>query len=124
MPDETDRRLFFEDRLNLIRCSPDCLQEEVVRLLVQGTEGFTFANLAGYMRNLQIVFFDKLSQHADHSTAELEVKLQREDLLHSLKKVEPFGLTKEFLKLSMIYEEFKNKGSVADKQQGARQILM
>ena len=124
MPNEADRRLFFENRLKLIHCAPDCLEAEVLGQLVRGTEGFTFANLAGFMRNLQIVFFDKLSQHEDRQTAEHEVKLLREDLLQGLSKVEPFGLTKEYLRLSMVYEEFKNKGSVSDKQQGTRQIAM
>ena len=125
MPSEEERRMFFDDRLKLIRCSDECYSDVFVKKLVDSTAGFTFSNLSGFLRNLQTVFFDKLSSHDEKSVhIDSDIRLSTEDLMTTVKKVEAFGLSKEYLKLSMIYDEFKKKGKIIEKNVGTKQVSM
>lgn len=88
------------------------------------TEGYSYSNLAGYLRNLQIVFFDKLSQHdaaEDKSSLENPI-LHRDDLTSTLEKSEAFGKSMEYKKLTTIYNEFSKKGLIAEKPGSKGQI--
>lgn len=89
------------------------------------TQGFSYSNLAGFMRNLQIVFFDKLSQYdasVDKATLETPM-LHQDDLSTTLKKSEAFGKTKEYVKLNTIYDEFSKKGLIVQKPGSKGQVL-
>ena len=125
LPDDTERRAFFENRLKLINCDPKCLETEFINNLVKATQSYSYANLAGYLRTLQVVFFDKLSKYSqDQSevTADEASRLSAEDLVSSLTGCSCFGDSPEYTKLKRIYEEFSSKGMVAAPQPGTQQI--
>lgn len=129
LPDFNDRKLFFNNRLALLNCSDECKEDGQINQLADMTKGFSFANLAGYMRNLQIVFFERLNEYDEKKAAgsqvdEKDLKLNTQDLLGLVEKSEAFGNTNEYKKLVKIYSEFSKKGLVADRNKYQKQILM
>lgn len=125
LPKDDDRAEFFSQRLKLLNCSEDCLSADFIQEMTKKSKGFSYANLAGYLRNLQIVFFDKLSKY-DASESKESVDppiLLKVELLETLKKSEAFGESIEYQKLEKIYQEFSKKGLVADQPGSKGQIL-
>lgn len=124
LPEDNDRMKFFKNRLSLLSCSADCMDDSCIDELVRKTEGFSYANLAGYLRNLQIVFFDKLSKHdaLEDKTDIEDPFLNRDDLMDTLDKSEALGKSKEYAKLAKIYDEFSKKGLIVEKPGSKGQI--
>jgi peroxin-1 len=121
LPDENDRKDFFENRLQLINCDKDCLESEFISKLVQDTKGFSYANLAGYLRNLQVIFFEKLSKYSQQTTeqtADEASRLSKKDLAGCLPNSAAFGDSAEYDKLKKIYDEFSVKGLVSPQKPG------
>lgn len=125
LPESQDRKDFFNCRLTLLNCSKDCTDKDFIEELVNKTEGFSYANLAGYLRNLQIIFFDKLSKHdaLEDKSASPDPCLTRSDLIEALEKSEAMGKSKEYARLSKIYDEFSKKGLIVDIPGSRGQIL-
>ena len=125
LPTSQDRKEFFQNRLKLINCEGGCLNDEFIDTLVGSTEGFSYANLAGYLRNLQVIFFDKLSKITEGATisADEASRLTTKDFTDCLPNCSVFAESPEYTKLKKIYEEFSLKGMVAPDKPGTQQIL-
>lgn len=125
LPSPQDRKEFFHNRLKLINCEQDCLNDEFIDSLVKSTEGFSYSNLAGYLRNLQVVFFDKLSKITEGESAAADElsRLTTKDFLDCISNSAAFADSPEYTKLRKIYDEFSLKGMVAPEKPGTQQIL-
>lgn len=125
LPSKEERAAFFVNRLNLLNCTQECREAKFIDGLSDLTEGYSYGNLTGYMRNLQIIFFDKLSKLEEKGMKESpeDVQLVPDDLRATMSKMSCLAESADYKRLKEIYSEFGRQGAIVEKSPGQKSIM-
>lgn len=118
IPDFHQRKEFFERFLGLVNLNKQEILGEKLDEFVKETEGFSYGNLIGVLRAMQVDVYSKLADYEILDEKEKKKisdeefsKVGREEFLKRIKEVEAVGGSLEFKKLMKIYEVFE-KGEI------------
>lgn len=113
IPDSEERGMFFERFLSLVNIREEELLGGNLVGFVEETEGFSYGNLIGVLRALQVDVYSKLAdfellEEGSQSLDEVEFsKVGKDEFLKRIEEVEAIGKSMEYQKLMRIYEVFE-----------------
>lgn len=122
LPSFEERKKFFEEKLRLLKIDFEEERGHIIEELGKSTDGFSFGNLMGLLRNLQACIFEKLNLKEENED-EKKLSLNLAEIKSELDKIEPLGLGLDYVKFKRIYDGFEKGEGYKPDYERQKQIL-